>query len=328
MSYTDATTGITFGFPDGADNWGPATNRSLQRLAYLLAQPVLLQTELNSPPSSPSEGDRYAVGSTPTGLWSSFSHGDIAVWGQTATNSGLGWQRFRPFVGLRAYDRSNNQSIRWNGTSWLSEVGSEVRTQLNFDTASISGTGTPADPWAVIFPPAVETQSDWLQTDTSAGSYIQNVPAGLRNFVSPTPPEPLTGSDTFNYSGTARSGSSHTQRIARFTLNSEMQRMIYLGHYIGAAARVRYRDESSSTTFRLILTASPLSAQSFTQTASTFDDSPFRLIRTRQSGYIGLRSQRAAPTTGEVSIQTYSTSSDNFSCSGTVYYGILGPNVL
>ena len=311
MSYTDPTTGLTFGFPDGADNWGPATNRSLQRLAYLLSQLVLLQVDLNDPPSSPSEGDRYAVGPNPTGLWASFSRGDVAVWGQNATNSGLGWQRLRPYVGLRGYDRGNSQSIIWDGTIWKSEVGGQIRGAFNFDPSTMAGDGSPTNPWRPIFPADNDTQSNWQVTDTTSPAYIQNVPSLLKNLRSSDILPSLTGETTFNYTGNTRSG-THTELLVSFNPNNEQVKLSKMGFTLGARLAVEINRVFSSTRFRLRVNQG---GYNFTTPYNAIPS--FRFISRKGST---LRNSSRIYVYLEV---RYTSGNDNFDANGTVTYGLL-----
>ena len=318
MTYTDARTGITFGYPDGNDNWGPTVNSSLQRLAYLPPTVWVLELGVNAPPASPAEGDRYGVGNAATGAWSTYQLGDIVVWGQDATNSGLAWQRFRPYVGLGLYDRDTAARYVWNGTQWTTEQ--TPPPTINFSPSDFSGDGR-STPYTVNFP--TQVQSDWNNMDTTNPAHIANIPSAIRNFR-PASALHLTASTTFSFNG--RASRTHTETLATFSFNSAQREAYMLGHGIGASAKVDYDSVSSSTTFVLSMigNVSFSTASSSSQRASGFTSSTGTLVRTRPN-YIAQRSTRIAPSTGRVTLATTSTSSDSFSCRGTVYYGIMGP---
>jgi len=200
MSITDSNSGITWGFPDGNDNWGPAMNRSLHRLAYLPSNVVFVSIGLTTPPTSPAIGDRYAVGASPTGAWSGYQTGDIAVYGQNATNTSLGWQRFRPYVGLRALDRNTSLAYHWDGTIWKTEQAPVQPVDLHFDPRDFSGDGSATNQYRTIAKP--QQQANWLVTDRNSASFIRNIPTALRNLPSGFDARPLWATDTFSGTGT------------------------------------------------------------------------------------------------------------------------------
>ena len=117
--YLDPASSLTWGYTDGEDGWGGATNRSLRQLAYVGATRSVKNRTTAAPPSSPTEGDKYIVAANPTGLWASYNAGDIAVWGRGLTTPAtLAWQRFQPQRSFIFYDESTDQVIKYNGTEW------------------------------------------------------------------------------------------------------------------------------------------------------------------------------------------------------------------
>lgn len=318
MAYLDSRTGITWGYPGGADNWGASMNTMLQRLAYLFSNLTFNELGVNTPPSNPAIGDTYSVGGTPTGAWSSYLVGDIAVWGRNAADTATGWIRFRPYVGLDGYDRDTALKYVWNGSEWHFEQASP--SDLNFDPTTIRGTGTSSDPYRAVIPDQV--QSDWAVTSSTDLAYIKNIPPEIRNYRAGALVN-LTGTADFNYNGNARGG--HDQVLANFTLNDEQRSLLYLGQRFGASAEVDYDYTASSTRTQLVVIFSnPATATSSVSTlASNFTSSSRYLLRTTGIA-IRPRTNIKAPTSGRVLLRTTSSSSDNFTCSGTVYYGIQG----
>lgn len=70
--------GIWYGWSAGEDNWNTEMNDNLKRLGSII-QLYVEDRNLSTPPGSPSDGDGYIVGATPTGGWS--GHEDhIAIW--------------------------------------------------------------------------------------------------------------------------------------------------------------------------------------------------------------------------------------------------------
>ena len=117
--YLDSASNIEFGWVVGEDGWGAAMNRSLRQLAYVGGTRSIKNRTTSTPPSNPTAGDKYIVAANPTGLWSSYNAGDIAVWGRgLITPATLAWQRFRPQRSLILYDEGADQIIKYNGTAW------------------------------------------------------------------------------------------------------------------------------------------------------------------------------------------------------------------
>lgn len=75
-----------------------------------MAFPVLARQD--SPPTSPSDGDRYIVGASPTGSWASQAH-KFAVWRSSF------WSFRMPVEGETAYDQENDQFWFFDGTEWI-----------------------------------------------------------------------------------------------------------------------------------------------------------------------------------------------------------------
>ena len=146
--YLDVPSNIEFGWTVGEDGWGPAMNRSLRQLAYVGGTRSVKNRTTATPPSAPTAGDKYIVAANPTGAWSTYNVGDIAVWGRGLTAPAtLAWQRFQPARNLLLYDEGADQIIKYNGTEWGTIGGGERNVQ-----------------------------SDWNQTDMSADDYIKNKP--------------------------------------------------------------------------------------------------------------------------------------------------------
>ncbi len=83
-------------------------------LADMLLHPVI-EGEANDPPATPTDGECWLVGSTPTGDWVSQA-GDIAC------NQGGTWVFVTPQDGLVLFDKTSGQSRRYLG-GWISATG-------------------------------------------------------------------------------------------------------------------------------------------------------------------------------------------------------------
>lgn len=89
-------------------------------LLDMMVQAVVLEVELDTPPASPTLGDCYVIGNSPTGDWT--THADELC--QAITG---GWRFISPFEGLLVYNLSDDLGYRYDGSSWNSEAISELQ---------------------------------------------------------------------------------------------------------------------------------------------------------------------------------------------------------
>ena len=82
----------------------------------------------NTPPGSPSDGDAYVIGSSPTGVWSGRTL-DVALWIKVS------WDIYDPVAGDQVYDKSTSNILQFTGTQWQSAGGACV------SFTSVSSTG-------------------------------------------------------------------------------------------------------------------------------------------------------------------------------------------
>lgn len=117
-------------------------NEALNRYDQLVQQTVINQTT-STPPSSPSDGHAYIVGSSPTGDWSGLE-GQVAAWINGE------WIYFVPRAGWMVYDEALSTHVVFNGTSWASVSVTFTRPTLvqvsvthpsSGNTVSVTGTG-------------------------------------------------------------------------------------------------------------------------------------------------------------------------------------------
>jgi hypothetical protein len=81
-------------------------------------QPTVLSATLTTPPSSPTDGDRYVVPVGATGAWASLV-------GRIAYAVGGAWSSYAASEGWQVYDIANNKSLIFKNAAW-SEVVSMV----------------------------------------------------------------------------------------------------------------------------------------------------------------------------------------------------------
>lgn len=73
----------------------------------------------NTPPTTPAEGDRYLIGTSPTDAWSS-NPNDVTEYLNGA------WEFIQPDENFALIRNSDDTALRWNGTSWVN-FGSSVK---------------------------------------------------------------------------------------------------------------------------------------------------------------------------------------------------------
>lgn len=98
-------------------------NEALQRLDTLV-QLAVLDRDLNAPPVSPGEGQRWIVKAspTPTGAWT--GHGNaVAAWQDGA------WQFSAPRIGWIAFVVDEGALLFWNGSAWADIFGTLTALQ-------------------------------------------------------------------------------------------------------------------------------------------------------------------------------------------------------
>jgi Protein of unknown function (DUF2793) len=111
------------------------TLRQLDAMMFLSA----LSRSLTTPPTSPSEGDRYVVPVSASGAWSGKTH-QIAAWMDGT------WLFLEPRSGWRLWLESEGLELRFNGTTWLPLVsaasGASTVLRVIDETVTLSGAFT------------------------------------------------------------------------------------------------------------------------------------------------------------------------------------------
>jgi len=75
-----------------------------------LTQISVIDRTLNTPPASPSVGDTYIVGASPTGAWSGAAAKVVAYFS--------GWKIKTPLAGWHAWARAENRMLVYSGSAW------------------------------------------------------------------------------------------------------------------------------------------------------------------------------------------------------------------
>ena len=128
----DPVSGLNYGWALGENGWNSGMDANLIKLGCLMQ---LTFTDLvNTPPTTPTNGMVYAVGTSPTGSFASHA-GAIAVYVEGA------WTFFTPANGWRAFNLATGTMYRFNGTTWISTLA--VTADAQAATSAILG-ATPA----------------------------------------------------------------------------------------------------------------------------------------------------------------------------------------
>src|SRR5438552_1373845 len=87
------------------------THNEALRALDAVVQLMVLDKDLTSPPGSPAEGARYAVGPSPTGAWSGQAQ-NIAAYQDAA------WTFYAPREGWLAWIADEDKLYVWTGSAW------------------------------------------------------------------------------------------------------------------------------------------------------------------------------------------------------------------
>ena len=168
--YLDPRTGMTWGWDDGENNWGGPMNKSLQDIAYVGTHPLVQSLDQSQPPiAAAAPGDMYGIGSSPTGMWASFTANSLVVWGRDPTQSYrlFVWIALTPKEGWIVFNSADKKIWAYNGTAWI--LASAVSSVLTDGTTAL-GIGSPSDRIRVAnpFTPAFQTKLAGIETGAQA----------------------------------------------------------------------------------------------------------------------------------------------------------------
>ena len=158
--YTDPRTGLQSGWIRRFDGWGDEMSANLQILASVGTHLYIQGLGVNTPPSNPTEGAIYAVGSTPSGAWSTYAVYSLAAWLRQATGyTTLAWTNLTP----------KNGWIGYNDTAGVIYYKSANDGWTNVGTASSGGGGTGRSTYRGDWVAAVYQKGDI--TSSAGGSF-------------------------------------------------------------------------------------------------------------------------------------------------------------
>jgi hypothetical protein len=132
------STAITIGIPAGSwvSGFGSQTfgaNSVPLSAAINFGKRVIVENQTtNAPPASPSVGDAYIIGSSPTGAWAAHA-AEIAI-----CEAGTTFTIYTPTNGWSAYNKARNTNLDFNGLAWVSSSGIFVETSRATYTANVA----------------------------------------------------------------------------------------------------------------------------------------------------------------------------------------------
>jgi hypothetical protein len=91
------------------------THNDALNILDVLIQAVVQEVGLNTPPGSPTVGQCWVVGSSPTGAWA----GKASQIAQAA--DGGSWFFVAPFKRLKLWNETTDEYVMFDGTNWVSE---------------------------------------------------------------------------------------------------------------------------------------------------------------------------------------------------------------
>lgn len=124
---TEPNTGLTLS-PAGPLQADLIVNPIIRRLGAIGGNTTgVIDKDLNTPPGSPTTGDKYIVGPSPTGAWATHSN-HVAYW------NAVNWDFYIPVEGWRVAVLDEDVDYRYSGTAWVLSTaftGGSLTSALN-----------------------------------------------------------------------------------------------------------------------------------------------------------------------------------------------------
>jgi hypothetical protein len=132
----DSTPNLGLPYIMAAQSQKHVTHNEAIRALDAVVQLSVLDRNLGAPPSSPAEGARYIVASSPSGAWSGHA-GKIAAYQDGA------WMFYAPSEGWIAWVADEDIAVVWTGSAWGSLATGEGGSgggDGDFETLGINAT--------------------------------------------------------------------------------------------------------------------------------------------------------------------------------------------
>lgn len=165
MSQTSPRLNLPFIQPAQAQKH--VTHNEAIRVLDGIVQLVIEAFDAETPPTTPNDGDTYALGSTPTGAWAGHS-ADLAIW------LDAGWTFVTPSAGWRAVEAGTTTLSIHDGSGWVAASEPDLN---NLSGVGINAASDTNNRLAVSAPAT-------LLTHEGAGHQIKVNKAGLSDTAS------------------------------------------------------------------------------------------------------------------------------------------------
>jgi hypothetical protein len=123
--------GVWYDWLLGDNNWHTNMNTNLKQLGLKLYLSAISRS-VSTPPGSPTNGDAYLVGPSPSGAWVGHTN-DVAIW----VSADSAWTFYAPKTGFLCNVQDENFLAKWSGTAWVTvevaAVGEDVVINGRFD---------------------------------------------------------------------------------------------------------------------------------------------------------------------------------------------------
>lgn len=104
----------------------------------------VLDRDLDEPAGTEDDGDRMIVGSSPTGDWSTFTAGSVAVLINGA------WTEFVPLEGWTCWVDDEDVRLTYDGSEWICAAGDSIQYGITASTTQAQGQMPLASVYSVI----------------------------------------------------------------------------------------------------------------------------------------------------------------------------------
>lgn len=112
---TEPRSGLQYGWSLGESGWNVQMDNNILNIGRFGFHLSVKDRDLSAPPASPTTGDTYIVGASPTGAWAG-KEGQVAVW------TGSSWAFGVPRVGWVAYIEDEEVLSAYKNAGWSAGV--------------------------------------------------------------------------------------------------------------------------------------------------------------------------------------------------------------
>ena len=161
---SDATTHLLLPYILAAQAQKHVTHNEALRILDGLVQLSVLGRDLTAPPGSPTDGDRYIVGSGATGDWAGWDL-NVTLWTDGA------WLRLPPRAGWRAWVEDEGLLLVYDGAGW---AGTTPAALQNLALLGLGATADASNPFSAKLNAALWTAKTVAEGGTGDLFYTMN----------------------------------------------------------------------------------------------------------------------------------------------------------